>query len=179
LAVSVTVGLILILQLDWLTYDRAAIDPDEGPLAALAGIESFDDEAVPHLPLWDRVPTQRRDTDLDEPGMAPHLGAVGLALGASCAAWTEWFLLRRRLRRRFAMSFTSGWGRQIVVAGVVAAATMAALAALLDRAGVPGPVDAAIVGTIGLALYAACLWLQGLRPGPAETQAAETSSIGP
>lgn len=168
LAVSVGLGLLLIVQLDWLTFDQAAIDPDAGPVAAVAQIETFGD--VPHLPPWERVEAERRNTDLDQPGMAPHLGAVGLALAASAAAWTEWVLLRRRLRAKLGVTFKSGWARPVTVAGVAAAVTMAIGAVVFDRVGIPAPVDAVAVGVAGLGTYAAGLWLQGIRSteGPAE-----------
>ena len=59
LVVSVTVGLVLILQLDWLTFDEAG------------SVTTFGD--VPHWPPWERVPEARR---LDA-GAPPHLGVVG------------------------------------------------------------------------------------------------------
>ncbi|MEM7275479.1 MAG: murein biosynthesis integral membrane protein MurJ [Actinomycetota bacterium] len=161
LVVSVTIGLVLIVQLDWLTFDRSTIDPADGPTAAITSIEAFGD--LPRLPPWDRVPAERRDTDLDAPGMAPHLGAVGLALAASVAAWTEWLLLRRRLRTRFGITFRSGWGRQVTAAGAAAGAVMAASAVALDRVAVPGPIDAVAVGVLGLVVYVAGLWIQGIR----------------
>ncbi len=163
LAVSVVMGLVLILQLDWLTYDTAQIADDARPIEAVAAIEAFDD--VPHLPPWDRVPKDRRDARLDEPGMAPHLGAVGLAIAASMAAWTEWVLLRRRLRRRLTVTFDSGWARPVTLAGAITAFAMAGLALGLGRAGVPSPIDAAITVLAGAALYGGGLWLQGVRPG--------------
>ncbi len=141
LAVSVTAGLILILQLDWLTFD---------------GNEIVAFDSVPHWPAWERVPEARRVA----PDEIPHLGAVGLALSASLAAWVEWFLLRRRLSRRLSGAITSGWARQIIVAALGSAAIMF----LLTRLGVPSPIDAVLVGLGGLAVYGGLLWLQGVRP---------------
>jgi putative peptidoglycan lipid II flippase len=162
LVVSLTLGLILILQLDWLTFNTAELDTDSRPIEAIAAIETFGD--VPHAPPWERVPLERRNTPLDDPSMAPHLGAVGLALAASVAAWTEWALLRRRLRQRMSITFSSGWAIPVTIAGAVAAVIMAGSALGLGRAGVPAPIDAVLVAVVGLVVYAGGLWVQGLRP---------------
>lgn len=142
LAVSVTVGLILILQLDWLTFDAGG------------EIVRFGD--VPHWPPWERVPEVRR---LDR-GAAPHLGVVGLALGAATASWVEWFALRRRLRSTLGRPVRSGWAVPVTVAGLAAAAVMAGI----DRLGLPSPIDAAAIGAVGAGVYGSGLWLQGIRP---------------
>lgn len=142
LAVSVSVGLILILQLDWLTFDEAG------------DIVRFGD--VPHWPPWERVPESRR-LPADSP---PHLGVVGLALGAAAASWVEWFALRRRLRSNLGLPVRSGWAVPVTVAGVAAAAVMTGI----DRLGLPSPIDAAAIGAIGAGVYGGGLWLQGIRP---------------
>ncbi|MEM9566630.1 MAG: lipid II flippase MurJ, partial [Actinomycetota bacterium] len=140
LVVSVSVGLVLMLQLDWLTFDGEEI-------------VRFGD--VPHWPPWERVPQERRLG----PGDVPHLGVVGLALGAAAASWVEWFALRRRLRRRFSIVVRSGWERPVAVAGVTAAVAMAAV----GRLGLPSPVDAVAIGILGLAVYGGGLLMQGVR----------------
>lgn len=144
LVVSAVVGLVAILQLDWVTFD---------------GTELTTIADVPHWPPWERVPAAER---ADE--SVPHLGAVGLGIGASVAAWTEWALLRRRLRRRFgppaAGLVSSGWARPVTVAGVAAGAVMAVAA----RVELPSPVDAAVAAVAGLGTYGGALWLQGVRP---------------
>jgi len=44
-----------------------------------------------------------------------RLGAVGLALGASLGAWTEWIVLRRAVARRAGIALPrTGWGRPAV-----------------------------------------------------------------
>ncbi|MEL6981722.1 MAG: lipid II flippase MurJ, partial [Actinomycetota bacterium] len=142
LIVSVTVGLILILQLDWLTFD------------ASDDIVRFGD--VPHWPPWERVPEVRR-LDRNAP---PHLGVVGLALGAAAASWVEWFALRHRLRSKLGLPVRSGWARSVTVAAVAAAVVMAGI----GRLGLPSPIDAAVIGVIGAGIYGATLWIQGVRP---------------
>ncbi len=140
LVVGVVVGLVLILQLDWLSFDGDQIT-------------EFGD--FPHWPPWERVPEARRISDT-----VPHLGAVGLGLAASAAAWTEWILLRRRLRRRLGTSISSGWARPVTVGGVLAGVAMFGLA----RLSIPSPIDAIVVGLAGVAVYGAALWIQGVRP---------------
>jgi putative peptidoglycan lipid II flippase len=141
LMVSVAAGLVLILQLDWLTFESGEI-------------VAFD--SVPHWPPWEQVPQARRVA----PDGIPHLGAVGLSLAASIAAWVEWFLLRRRLRHRLGGSIASGWGRQVTISGAAAALVMAGAGLI----GVPSPVDAIVVGVAGTAVYGGLLWVQGIRP---------------
>ena len=143
LFVSVTAGLILIFQLDWLTFSGQ-------------DVVRFDD--VPHWPPWERVPEARRISDA-----IPHLGVVGLAFAASIAAWVEWSLLRRLLRKRLGGPITSGVGRAVTVAGVAAAIAMF----LLRSVAVPSPLDAVVVGGGGLVVYGAALFVQGVRPDSA------------
>ncbi|MGI9595864.1 MAG: lipid II flippase MurJ [Acidimicrobiales bacterium] len=140
LLVSTGAGLILILQFDWLTF---------------SGEEIVEFGDFPHWPPWERVPAERRLSD-----DVPHLGAVGLSLGASIAAWVEWVLLRRLLRRRLAGPVSSGWALPVAIAAVIASSIMAAA----SRFPVPSPLDAVAVGSAGLAAYALALWLQGVRP---------------
>ncbi len=141
LAVSVVVGLILILQFDWISFEG-----DE--------LATFGD--VPHWPPWERVPEARR-IDGDAP---PHLGVVGLALAASVASWVEWFALRRRLRSHLGTPVKSGWLGPIAVAGATAGAVMFGL----GRLGLPSPIDAMAIGLAGLGCYVGVLMAQGLRP---------------
>jgi putative peptidoglycan lipid II flippase len=143
LVVSVTLGLVLILQLDWLTFDDGAV-------------VRFGD--VPHWPPWERVPEARRLGD----AIPPHLGVVGLALAASVASWVEWVALRVRLRRHLGHPVRSGWARQVTLAGVAAGVVMA----LLGRLPVPSPLDAAVAGVAGVAVYGGALRVQGLPVDP-------------
>ncbi|MGB5760527.1 MAG: murein biosynthesis integral membrane protein MurJ [Acidimicrobiales bacterium] len=138
--ISALAGLVLILQLDWLTFS-------DGQIVAFGDF--------PHWPPWERVPTARRVSDA-----IPHLGAVGLGLGASLSAWVEWGLLRRLLRRRLQAPIRSGWARPVTVAAVAAGVWMFATAGLH----LPSPIDALAAGTTGLLVYAGGLWLQGIRP---------------
>ncbi|MEM7340774.1 MAG: murein biosynthesis integral membrane protein MurJ [Actinomycetota bacterium] len=144
LAVSVVVSVVLMLQLDWLF------------VADGTTIERFGD--VPHWPLWESVPDVRR-LDSDAP---PHLGAVGLALGASAAAWTEWLLLRRLLRRRLGRPVRSGWMRIVALAATVSGLAMAVIANL----GLPSPIDAVVIVVVGAGIYGGALWMQGVRGMP-------------
>jgi len=140
LIVSVTVGLLLILQLDWLTFDAA------GEIVSVGD--------VPHWPPWDRVQEgQAGDT------APPHLGVVGLALGAAAASWVEWFALRRRLRGKLGVAVRSGWARPVTLAALASGLVMA----LVGRLELPSPIDAAVIGAVGAAIYLAGLWIQGIR----------------
>lgn len=148
LAVSVVAGYLLMLQLDWLTFGG----PDGTDIVA------FGD--VPHWPPWERVDPQRRTAA----GIPPHLGVIGVGLGSSLAAWVEWILLRLRLRAALGppgtQAVSSRWARPVTVAGVVAAAVMAATA----RLAVPAPLDAMATAVVGAGVYGAMLWIQGVRP---------------
>ena len=168
--VSICIGALMILQLDWLTFESDAAVTQGPAIEALDEIVAF--ETLPNLPPWGLLPEAERSAkaELDEAPLPPHLGAVGLALGASAASWTEWLLLRRRLRRKLGVSIRSGWGRQVISSGIAAGFVM--FLAMLGTAaiGIPSPIDAVVVGLFGVAVYAAGLLLQGVRPtgGPAK-----------
>jgi putative peptidoglycan lipid II flippase len=93
------------------------------------------------------------------------LGAVGLALGTGIAAWVEWGLLRRNLRRRIG---PVGAGAA-VVGRMVAAALVAAGVAWMLRWGLPQfhplPRGIAILGGFGVTYFgvAAALGLDEAR----------------
>lgn len=143
--VSVAASYLLMLQLDWLTFEATSV---------------VEFGAFPHWPLWDQVPETRRAL----PGVAPHLGVVGIGLGSSLAAWVEWTLLRLRLRSRLGPSGTgavsSDWGLNVFVAGVGAGAAMFMVA----LTPLPSPIDAVLAAMIGLGVYGSLLWIQGIRP---------------
>lgn len=143
MATSAVVALVLMLQLDWLYVVEGTTIDQVGD--------------VPHWPPWERVPAEIRD---DPAG--PHLGAVGLALGAAAAAWTEWFLLRRMLRRRLGIRVRSGWARPVILSGVAAGVVMA----LIRLLPLPSPVDIIVIVVVGAGIYGSGLWVQGVRSLP-------------
>jgi putative peptidoglycan lipid II flippase len=143
MVVSAVVALVLMLQLDWLfVVEGTTIDQ----------VGDF-----PHWPPWERVPLDIRDNPT-----GPHLGAVGLALGASAAAWTEWWLLRRMLRKRLGIRVRSGWARAVLTSGVAAAAGMG----LVRLIGLPSPLDLVVIMVIGAGIFGSGLWVQGVRSIP-------------
>lgn len=144
LCVATVVSLVLMLQLDWLFIVDGT------------NVERLGE--VPHWPPWERVPEARR---LDRTG-PPHLGAVGLALGASTAAWSEWWLLRRMLAKRLVVSVRSGWARQVVVSSALAGLAMFGVRLV----GLPSPVDVIAIVVIGAGIYGSTLWIQGVRSLP-------------
>lgn len=96
------------------------------------------------------------------------LGAVGLALGTGVAAWVEWVLLRRALRRKIG-SVDPGMG---VVVRMVGAALAAGAAAWLLRWLLPPlhpiPLAAAVCTVFGVVYLGLAAWLgldevQGVR----------------
>ena len=169
-AVSIAIGALMILQLDWLTFEPEAAVSQGPAIEALDEVVAFD--GLPNLPPWGLLPEAERSAKPAPDGdpLPPHLGAVGLALGASAASWTEWLLLRQRLRRRLGVSIRSGWGRQVILSGLAAGFAMFGTMFGTAAAGVPSPIDAVVVGLVGVAVYGASLLLQGVRPtgGPAK-----------
>jgi len=75
---------------------------------------------------------------------APHLGAVGLALGSAVAAWLELALLTR-LGRRTVEGFPSALGTLRPLLPALAAATPVALILVTTTAGLPPQVSAPLV----------------------------------
>ena len=87
-----------------------------------------------------------------------RLGTVGLALGASLGAWTEWILLRRAVARR-AMTTTPrsralrpGFASIAIVVGVPLGHELRSALTILD--GAPVPLGAAITLLPALSLFA-------------------------
>jgi putative peptidoglycan lipid II flippase len=140
LVTATAVSVVMMLQLDWLFVSEANT------------IEQLAD--VPHWPPWERVPEPVRLG-----ATQPHLGSVGLAIGASVAAWTEWFLLRRLLKRRLGRPVRSGWALLIGLACLGSGAVMLGI----RLAGLPSPVDAFAIVLAGATTFAGLLWLQGVR----------------
>ena len=145
LIVGAGASLVLMLQFDWLTFGGSTV-------------VQFGD--FPDWPPLERVPLERRIA-ADAP---PHLGVLGIGLGSSIAAWTEWVLLRTRLRRQLgpgaAAAVSSGWARPVTLAAICSGATMW----LSAQVRIPAPVDAVFTVAVGLAAYGSLLWIQGVRP---------------
>ncbi len=87
-----------------------------------------------------------------------HFGAVGLALGASVAAWTEVILLQRRLRGR-AGSLELPWKRLAAMAALAAVATAPAFVLWLVLPPWPPLATACLVVSVYAALYLTMAYL--------------------
>ncbi|NNE97086.1 MAG: hypothetical protein HKN24_13755 [Acidimicrobiales bacterium] len=177
LAVVAVVGFLLMMQLDHLAVDQTtdAIGPSEDrvdqldtrltPLGVSVEASGLHDEAVelnefPHWPVWEPLPSAARE-NLGDSGIAP-LGPVGLGLASAVASWTEFFLLRRRLRRSVANPVASG-----IVVSVAAGASVVAVIALAFRlfvSDLPSPVPMLLLGPAALVGYVATLTALGLGP---------------
>lgn len=87
-----------------------------------------------------------------------RLGAVGLALGASLGAWTEWILLRRAVARRAmtatprARALRPGFASLAIVAGVPLGHGLRSALTILDSA--PVALGAAVTLLPALSLFA-------------------------
>lgn len=172
LVVGALIGFVLMLQFDRLVVgdqDRTVTSP-QGAATALGvddvagsflGFTTVDQ--FPHAAFWQPLPNREAITveqaEAGELGSVfVHLGAVGLGLGSAVASWTEWFLLRRRLRQRLHHPVTSGVGVWVAIAGFaafVAARTVAAL-------GLPPVIDLALVGAVVVGVYVGALQFIGL-----------------
>lgn len=125
-AVSVAVGVVLMLQLDRLQVTGSTI------------------ERVGDLPAFGPVGDSLRSVE----GIV-HLGAVGLALGASVAAWLELWLLRRRLGPVYGNLGISAALRRLAPGAIAAGIIGGVLAWALD--GLPALITAGIaIGLAGL-----------------------------
>ncbi len=135
-ALTVTLGLVLMLQLD-----RVAIT---GP-----GPSGLD--LVGNLPAWTPVALELRDGTA---GASLRLGAVGLALASAAGASLELALLRRRLGARVGrLRLGGGHLRPVVVGGGAAAATGLALRPVAE--GLAPPLALVVAGLPAAAIYAA------------------------
>jgi putative peptidoglycan lipid II flippase len=118
-ALSVTIGVSLMLTLEGVTVDKVGLHVPGGPLS-----------------------------HLDVGGMP--LGVVGLALGTGIAAWVEWALLKRALRRRIG----AVGGRPAMLARMAAAALLATAAGWGVRLLLPpGALHATFVAVLVLGAY--------------------------
>ena len=115
-------------------------------------------DQLPVWPLFELVDEAERNNPT-----APHLGAVGIALGTSVAAWVEWALLRRRLNQRLNTHLRSGLAVEIVAATAVAGVAALAVRFVVD---LPLLLDGPVTGLTVLATYMASLHLLGVRPRP-------------
>jgi putative peptidoglycan lipid II flippase len=96
-----------------------------------------------------------------------RLGAVGLALGSSLGAWTEWAILSRKVRRRTGFRPARGHLLRVLLAalaivpgGLVGRSVSATVAAALP--GVPSAVLAALALVIALGSFVLAATLLGL-----------------
>jgi len=122
---SFSISLIAMLPLDWYFVADGIVQGEWGG--------------------WTRLPESIRLLN-DGP---PRLGVVGLGIGASVAAWLEWYLLRRLLTKRLNTAIKS----EIFVRLTVAAATAGLSMAVVARLGLPFPLNALLVGVVGLGVY--------------------------
>ena len=91
----------------------------------------------------------------------PHLGIVGLALGATISDWIEYRLLSTALAWRGRTHMAGRWLNQIAL-GRAATAAVAFLCELLFG-GLPNLIAAAFVCGPAAAAYVAVTWWQGAR----------------
>lgn len=114
-------------------------------------------DQLPHWQFWQPVEEAIRHSN----DTSPHLGPVGVAVGAMTASWTEWVLLRMRLRRKLHTSVNSGLLFPIFAAGAGTGAVVLAIRAYFPF---DEPFEGIAVGAGGLATFVVLLWFQGLRP---------------
>lgn len=172
LAVGASLGFLLMLQFDHLIVGEveSLVVASDGTTAADAlGVEIGDSavgltavDGFPHASFWQPLP-YREFLATDDAGQTRgtsfvHLGAVGLGLGSAVASWTEWFLLRRRLRRQLGESVSTGIGVWVAIAGFAAFVAARAVVAI----GLPPIVDLIIVGAVVLGTYVGSLHFIGL-----------------
>ncbi len=172
LVVGALIGFVLMLQ-----FDRLIVgEPDIAPVADASGVTAglgvdiggsglglTAIDGFPHPAFWEPLPN-RESITIDEArnGTAGtpfvHLGAVGLGLGSAIASWTEWFLLRRRLRAKLGESVSTGIGRWVAIAGFAAFVAARAVVSI----GLPPIIDLLIVGAVVLGTYVGSLRFIGL-----------------
>lgn len=121
-------------------------------------------DQLPHWQFWQPVDQAIRHSN----DAAPHLGPVGVAVGAMTASWTEWALLRMRLRRKLHTNVSSGLLFPIFAAGAGTGAVVLAIRAYFPF---DEPFEGIVVGAGGLTTFVLLLWFQGLRPRGAGSSA--------
>lgn len=172
LVVGASIGFVLMLQFDRLvvgevqdvivtgettTADGLGVSIGESSLG-LTAIDGF-----PHTAFWEPLPNREAFGPDPETGELTgtsfvHLGAVGLGLGSAVASWTEWFLLRRRLRRQLRESVSTGIGIWVAIAGFATFVMARAVVSI----GLPPIIDLIVVSAVVLATYVGSLQFIGL-----------------
>lgn len=140
--VATTLGVLLMLLLDGWRWDT------DGPVrVASSGLASLEARSAESSLL--------------------RLGAVGLALGSSIGAWTEWAILSRNVRRRTGFRPARRHLLRVLLAalaivpgGVAGRSVSATMASALP--GVPSPVFAALAIVIALSSFVLAAVLLGL-----------------
>ena len=174
LGVGAVFGFILMLQFDRLIVGDIAdialpITPPVDSVSALGvdiggsslGLTAID--GFPHSAFWEPLPNREAITSAEAGDGAMgtvfvHLGAVGLGLGSAVASWTEWFLLRRRLRSQLGESVSTGIGRWVSIAGLAAFVGARAVVSV----GLPPVIDLLVVGAVVIVTYVGALQFIGL-----------------
>ena len=132
------VGVLIMFPLDRLTIVNGAV-------------QGWDD-----IWAWGPLP----DDLQANPTSIPHLGMVGLALGAAVSSWLEYRLLSQALAWRIGRSYLGGRWINPISAGCIAMALVAFAAdwAFGDRHAVVAA--ALVLGPSGLAYVAVTRWLK-------------------
>lgn len=178
LGVMAVAGFLLMIQFDHLAYDPGAVVIEDGtsvqyrdlaneivddggePVFGTLDDGPFNTVAVngfPHSRFW-----EPQGTLIREESLFSHYGTVGLGLASALAAWTEFFLLRRRLSGAVAQTLASRIGWSVAAAGSVAG--LLALIYRLYFPDLPGPLDAMLIGPLALGAYIGTLRLLGYKP---------------
>lgn len=173
LGVGAVLGFVLMLQFDRLIVGDVVValslTPSADSVSALGvdvgrtalGLTAID--GFPQAAFWEPLPNREAITLAEAASGAKgtafvHLGAVGLGLGSAVASWTEWFLLRRRLRRQLQESVSTGIGAWVAIAGFAAFVAARAVVSI----GLPPVIDLLLVGVVVLGTYVGSLTFIGL-----------------
>ena len=169
LGIVAVVGFVLIIQLDHLAVraetSTAEIAPEtatiDGITVEAGRFDLTELDGFPHSPAWEPLPSDVREEGARSAGYVP-LGPVGLGLASAIASWTEFMLLRRRLKRATDASIESG-----IVISVAAGAAVVGLVTLIVRlylSDLPSPLPLILLGPLALTAYMATLTFCGLGP---------------